>query len=98
VSLKRSFEHAAQHTLGWRRAETASGQPVGREYLAKAAKILPGGQLHGDEAHAWAVRVNGRPALDLHLLLAHQTVWPGAIANLRDRLLELQRQRDITAT
>jgi len=72
------------------------GQPVGRAYLAQVAKILPGGELHGDEAHpeAWAVRLNGRPTLDLQLLLIHQDAWLGAIAALRDQLLELQRQRD----
>ena len=52
--------------------------------------------MYGDEAHpgAWAVSVNGRPTLDLQLLLTHQDAWAAAIAALRDRLLELQRQRD----
>jgi hypothetical protein len=72
------------------------GQPVGRDYLAEVATSLPGGAMYGDEAHpgAWAVRVNGRPTLDLQLLLTHQDAWAAAIAALRDRLLELQRQRD----
>ncbi|MPZ36173.1 MAG: hypothetical protein GEV13_35375 [Rhodospirillales bacterium] len=72
------------------------GRPLGREYLAEVARILPGGQLHGDEAHPgdWSVRVNGRPTLDLRLLLTHQDAWLAAIATLRDKLQELQRERD----
>jgi hypothetical protein len=66
------------------------------EYLAEVARILPGGQLHGDEARPgnWSVRVNGRPTLDLRLLLDHQDAWLAAIASLRDKLQELQRERD----
>jgi hypothetical protein len=72
------------------------GRPLAREYLAEVARILPGGQLHGDEARPadWSVRVNGRPTLDLRLLLDHQDAWLAAIATLRDKLQELQRERD----
>jgi len=75
---------------------TTSWENRSGEYLAEVAKILPGGELFGDEAHpgAWAVRVNGRPTLDLQLLLTHQDAWLAAIAALRDRLRELQRQLD----
>lgn len=72
------------------------GEPVGQRYLAQVAGILPGGTLDGDEDRpgAWAVKVDGRPTLDLRLLLGHQEAWLAAIAALRDRLLDLQRRRD----
>lgn len=72
------------------------GLPIGKEYLARVASFLPGGTLYGDDAHpgVWAVRVDGRPTLDLRILLAHQDAWIAAIAALRDRLLELQRTRE----
>lgn len=72
------------------------GKPLGREYLAEVARSLPGAQLYGDVARpeAWAVRVNGRPSLDLRLLLTHQDAWLAAIVTLRDKLLDLQMQRE----
>ena len=72
------------------------GEPVGRGYLSRVAEILPGGILCGDEAHpgTWAVQVDGRPTLDLRLLLTHQESWLAAIVALRDRLLTLQQRRD----
>lgn len=73
------------------------GLPIGREYLARIANLLPDGALYGDDEHpgAWSVRIDGRPTLDLRMLLAHQDAWIASITRLRDQIVELQRKREI---
>lgn len=72
------------------------GEPVGQTYMNRVAAILPGGRVKDDLPNPanWNIRVDGKVAIDLHLLLAHQDAWSSAISELRDRLKELQDKRD----
>jgi hypothetical protein len=71
------------------------GQPVGRDYMVRAAALL-GGQLKDDFPNpaSWNIKVDGKVAIDLQLLLAHQDEWLAAIEALRTRLLDLEKKRD----
>jgi hypothetical protein len=72
------------------------GEPVGRTYMNRVAAILPGGRVKDDLPNPgnWNIRVDGKVAIDLHLLLTHQDAWLDAISVLRDRLKDLQQKRD----
>jgi hypothetical protein len=72
------------------------GEPVGHTYMKRVAAILPGGRVKDDLPNpaSWNIRVDGKVAIDLHLLLAHQDAWLSAISELRDWLKELQDKRD----
>ena len=68
------------------------GEPAGHAYMKQVAAILPNGRVKDDLPNpgSWNIRVDGKVAIDLHLLLAHQEDWAGAISALRDRLNELR--------
>lgn len=72
------------------------GEPVGRTYMNRVAGILPGGRVKDDlpNPESWNIRVDGRLAIDLRLLLTHQDAWLAAISELRDRFKELEDKRD----
>lgn len=72
------------------------GKPVGHAYMKQVAAILPTGRVKDDLPNpgSWTIRVGGKVAIDLHLLLAHQELWTAAISALQERLNELQNRRE----
>lgn len=72
------------------------GEPAGHTYMSRVATIVPGGLVRDDLPNpaSWNVRVDGKIAIDLHLLIAHQDAWLEAITQLRDKLEILQDKRD----
>ena len=72
------------------------GEPAGHTYMNRVATILPGGRVKDDSPNpgSWNIRVDGKVAIDLHLLRSHQDAWLDAISELCDRLKELQDKRD----
>ena len=72
------------------------GEPLGHEYMKRVASFLPGGRVKDDlpSQGSWNIRVDGKVAIDLRLLLSHQDEWLDAIAELRDRLKKVQDKRD----
>ena len=71
------------------------GQAVGRDYMVRVAALV-GGQLKDDFPNpvSWNIKVDGKVAIDLRLLLAHLDEWLATIEELRRRLLELEKKRD----
>jgi hypothetical protein len=72
------------------------GQPLGRAYMNQVAAMLPGGRVKDDLPNpgSWNIRVDGKVAIDVRLLITWQEAWLDAISELRDRLKELQGERD----
>ena len=72
------------------------GEPVGKEYMAKLAALLPGGCVKDDlpNPSSWNLRVDNKVAINLALVFDRENEWLAAIAVLRDGLVDLQRKRD----
>jgi len=64
--------------------------------MTRVADLLPGGHLKDNLPNpaSWNIKVDGKVAIDLRLLLAHQDRWLAAVEEFRTRLLELEKKRD----